>query len=220
MIRISSEIQAALPQMRLGCLHLQVQIAPSNDQLLETITSISNTLQDRLTISDLSEIPTIKSSRAAYRTLGKEPARYRLSAEALLRRIIKGKGLYQINNAVDTLNLVSAQSGFSIGGYDADKIKGEIVLGIGANKEPYAAIGRGSFNIEYLPVLRDEEGAFGSPTSDSERTMVTSDTQQFLLVFFDFQKDNLLLKTLSTATELLEQYAHGKLLKQWTVEVK
>lgn len=219
MIRISTEIQTALPQMRLGCLYIQVQVAPSNKELLKTIAAISNKMQDQLTISDLSEIATIKASRAAYRTLGKEPARYRLSAEALLRRVIKGKGLYQINNAVDVLNLVSIQSGFSIGGYDIDKIEGEIVLGVGKKSEPYIAIGRGDFNIEHLPVLRDDKSAFGSPTSDSERTMVTSNTQRFLLIFFDFQKDSLLSATLSNTVELLEQYAQGKLVKQWMVEI-
>lgn len=219
MIRISTEIQTALPQMRLGCLYIQVQVAPSNKELLKTIAAISNKMQDQLTISDLSEIATIKASRAAYRTLGKEPARYRLSAEALLRRVIKGKGLYQINNAVDVLNLVSIQSGFSIGGYDIDKIEGEIVLGVGKKSEPYIAIGRGDFNIEHLPVLRDDKSAFGSPTSDSERTMVTSNTQRFLLIFFDFQKDSLLSATLSNTVELLEQHAQGKLVKQWMVEI-
>lgn len=217
MVNLSSEIKTKLPDLRLGCLLFQLEIAPSNEILLEKISQEIVNLQQKYTVTDLSKISTIDASRAAYRALGKEPARYRLSAEALLRRVLKGKGLYQINNAVDALNLISIQSGFSIGGYDADKISGIITLGIGEEKEPYAAIGRGALNIENLPVLRDELGAFGSPTSDSERTMVRASTKQFLLVFFDFKKEDLLLKTLDDTILLMKQFTKGVLLDKWIV---
>lgn len=217
MLQISAKIRDQLPDIRLGTLLFQVAVKPSSVALLEKIEEESKRLQQKYVVADLSQIPTINASRAAYRALGKEPARYRLSAEALLRRVLKGKGLYQINNVVDALNLISIQSGFSIGGYDLDKISGEIILGIGKTDEPYAAIGRGTLNIDNLPILRDDKGAFGSPTSDSERTMVTESTKQFLLVFFDFKKDDLLLKTLDNTTLLLQQFTEGILLEKQIV---
>ena len=69
--------------------------------------------------------------------------------------------------------MISIKTGFSIGGYDAAKIEGDIELGIGKENEPYEGLGRGVLNIHKLPVFRDEQGAFGSPTSDSERTGVS-----------------------------------------------
>ncbi|MFK7934827.1 MAG: B3/4 domain-containing protein [Saprospiraceae bacterium] len=211
MIERSQQIQDALPDLRLGTLHFSIEVTPSSEELLQHIATESSKLTEQLTVADLSQMTTISDARAAYRTLGKEPARYRLSAEALLRRVLKGKGLYQINNAVDTLNLISIQSGFSIGGYDLEQIEGEITLGIGQADKPYAAIGRGHLNIENLPILRDEKGAFGSPTSDSQRTMVRPTTKQFLLVFFDFGKDDLLLKTLDDTSLLMKQFAAATL---------
>jgi DNA/RNA-binding domain of Phe-tRNA-synthetase-like protein len=101
-----------------------------------------NEIASTLQIEDISQIPAISASRKAYKACGKDPARYRLSAEALLRRVVNRNEIYQINNVVDLLNLVSISTGFSIGGYDADKIDGDIIYGIGKPNEPYIGIGR------------------------------------------------------------------------------
>jgi DNA/RNA-binding domain of Phe-tRNA-synthetase-like protein len=130
-----------------------------------------------------------------------------LSAEALLRRTVQGKELYRVNNVVDLLNLVSVSTGFSIGGYDAGKIDGAVVFGIGHADEPYEGIGRGKLNIESLPVFRDNLGAFGSPTSDSVRTSVTLETKRFLMIIIDFGALPELEQATEMAVKLLKNYA-------------
>jgi DNA/RNA-binding domain of Phe-tRNA-synthetase-like protein len=130
-----------------------------------------------------------------------------LSAEALLRRVVQGKGLYRVNNVVDLLNLVSVSTGFSIGGYDAEKIAGEVVFGIGRENEPYEGIGRGELNIESLPAFRDNLGAFGTPTSDSVRTSVTWNTKRFLMIIIDFGALPELEDATELAVNLLKKYA-------------
>jgi DNA/RNA-binding domain of Phe-tRNA-synthetase-like protein len=126
-----------------------------------------------------------------------------------LRRIANKKSLYQINNVVDLLNLVSIESGFSIGGYNVSKIQGEINFGIGKEAENYQGIGRGDLNIVNLPVFRDELGAFGSPTSDSVRTSITTDCKIFLMIIISFQKEEGLQKAINHAVNLLTQYANA-----------
>ena len=208
-ISISNELSEKCPNLYLACISCKVKIAKKNDLLWQdienTVTKIKNTVS---TAPAIGKLPNIAESRAAYKRLGKEPSRYRLSAEALMRRVVQGKSLYQINNVVDIINLVSLQSGYSIGGYNAEKIVGEVVFGIGKTAEPYEAIGRGSLNIEFLPVFRDEIGAFGSPTSDSLRTMLGEDTQELLMVIIDFEgKKEMLKQTQEKAIELLKKYA-------------
>jgi DNA/RNA-binding domain of Phe-tRNA-synthetase-like protein len=132
-----------------------------------------------------------------------------LSAEALLRRVIYRNEIYQINNVVDLLNLVSISTGFSIGGYDAGKIVGDIIYGIGEPNEPYTGIGRGELNIEGMPVFRDSVGAFGTPTSDSERTSVTSETKRFLMIIIDYAASAQLAEATALARELLVKYARA-----------
>lgn len=208
-ITISDQIKSKCPYLQLGCITASVAIQSKNEALWQKILDLSTEKQTML-MDAIKDIPAIHSSREAYKALGKAPSRYRLSAEALHRRIVKGQELYQINNVVDLINYCSIASGFSIGGYDLEKIQGDIVLDLGQADEPYEAIGRGSINIENLPVFRDEQGAFGSPTSDSTRTCITENTQQILLVFLNFGGHDHLSKSIQEATQLLENFAEGK----------
>lgn len=185
-ISINDKIKKRLPGLRLGCMECSVEIQISNRKIIALADGIFAEICKEFNIDQVSSKPTIKEAREAYRKLGKDPSRYRPSAEALTRRIVGGKDLFWINNIVDILNLISLESGFSIGGYDMDKIVGDIEFGIGKKNEPYQAIGRGELNIENLPLFRDDLGAFGSPTSDSLRTMVTEDTSRFLMIIVDF----------------------------------
>lgn len=186
-----------------------VIVAESIDELIAEIISKITQIRQTLVVEDISKISVIDAARKAYKACGKDPARYRLSAEALLRRVVSGKELYQINNVVDQLNLVSITSGFSIGGYDAAKIQGDISFGIGVAGEPYQGIGRGELNIEGLPVFRDGLGAFGTPTSDSQRTEVSGQTSRFLMILIDFGGDDQLETAKQMAISLLKKYCRA-----------
>lgn len=205
-ISISSELKERCPKLRLGCILANVNVDESSSELLAEMNDRILHAGQSLTIKSISKIPTIAASRKAYKACGKDPARYRLSAEALLRRVVSGKGLYQINNVVDQLNLISITTGFSIGGYDDDQIHGDVLFGIGESAEPYFGIGRGELNIENLPVFRDEQGAFGTPTSDSPRTEVNEQTHSFLMILIDFEGDKKLEETIQLAEHLLKSY--------------
>lgn len=134
-------------------------------------------------LEDIKKQPVIAATREAYKRCGKDPGRYRPSAEALRRRLMRGIALYQIDTLVDLINLVSLRTGHSIGGFDADKIAGTgLELGIGKMNEPFEGIGRGVLNIEGLPVYRDAVGGIGTPTSDNERTKMGLETTHILAI--------------------------------------
>lgn len=208
-IRISEHLREKVGGLTLYCIETDVVVEPSSEELWHLVLAKCRELNTGLKIEDISSLPAIQASRRAYKAAGKDPARYRLSAEALLRRAVKDKELYRINNVVDLLNLVSVNSGFSIGGYDADKISGEIEFGIGSKDEPYEGIGRGALNIEGLPVFRDQLGAFGSPTSDSERTSVSDNTRRFLMVIIGFGANQMPGKAGEEASALLVRFAQA-----------
>jgi DNA/RNA-binding domain of Phe-tRNA-synthetase-like protein len=208
-IYISDNLADKIPGIKLSCIECDVQLEEKNEMLWDDIQNKIKELCANLKIENISKIPSISASRKAYKICGKDPARYRLSAEALLRRVIKRNEIYQINNVVDLLNLISISTGFSIGGYDTDKIEGDVVFGIGENNEPYSGIGRGDLNIEYLPVFRDKRGAFGTPTSDSERTSVSLQTKRFLMIIIDFGVSLELNTATNMAVVLLKKYANA-----------
>jgi DNA/RNA-binding domain of Phe-tRNA-synthetase-like protein len=158
----------------------------------------------------LLESPKILATRAGYKTLGKDPARYRGSAEALLRRIISGKGFPQINSVVDIINLVSVESRLPVGLYDLAHVQGAIVFRPGHSGETYKGIGKYDLNLEGLPVFSDEQGPHGSPTSDSERTMVTSATRNVAAILVSFGGAEGLQSSCQRMTSLLQRYAEGQ----------
>lgn len=209
-IRIDQELTQKIPNLQLACIECSVEFEKKNTTLWQEIEQKITELNAQLKTEAISQLPAIAASRQAYKACGKDPARYRLSAEALLRRVVKQKNLYQISNIVDIVNLISISTGFSIGGYDADKIKGTITMGIGRASEAYRGIGRGELNIEFMPVFRDELGAFGSPTSDSERTAVNENTKRFLMIIIDFGSQELFSAAIQQAENLLKQFAHAK----------
>jgi len=211
-ILISKELKEKVPNLKLSVIECDVYVLETSDLLWDDIRKKTGELSADLTTEQISKIPAIAASRKAYKACGKDPARYRLSAEALLRRVAKNKALYQVNNVVDVLNFVSITTGYSIGGYDNDKIAGNISFGIGTAADPYEGIGRGRLNIEFLPTFRDEKGAFGTPTSDSERTAVSLNTKRFLMIIIDFGEGDL-KKATKLASEYLERFAFAKNFK-------
>ena len=217
-IEIQETFCSAVPALRLGCLMLSVEVESSQEALITHIRAVLEEARGTIKLSEVSQLPSIQATKDAYRKFGKDPSRYRPSAESLTRRILQGKDPYLVNNVVDVLNLISIKYGFSIGGYDADRIDGNISLDTGLSGEPYSAIGRGPLNIEYLPVFRDHQGAFGSPTSDSLRTMVTAHTTRFLMIILDFATHPLLETAMEDSVNLLQRFASAKVLDSWVVK--
>lgn len=206
-ITITPELKRICPELQLNCLECKLAVKKSDQHLRELIQSKINNKSAALKIEDISKLPAIAASRKAFKKLGKDPSRYRFSAEALLRRIVSRKDLYFVNNAIDILNLISFESGFSIGGYDLLKISGNIRCGTGEESEIYKAIGRGEMNIANLIVLRDDMGSFGSPVSDSVRTSVSMDTKKFLMIFFNFLTQDTIDPWISETEKLLTQFS-------------
>ncbi|MBK3518445.1 B3/B4 domain-containing protein [Carboxylicivirga marina] len=209
-ITIDQKLKEHLPDLLLGGIIIDVKVNEPQSELLTILNDEVKKLEAIHTPETIREMATVKANKNAYRSLGKDPNRYRPAAEALLRRVANGKGLYHINNVVDILNLISVKTGYSICGYNYNAIQGDVKMGIGEEKEPYQGIGRGDVNIEKLPVFRDDKGAFGNPTSDSTRTMVTDETTQFLMIIIGFEGKEPINTALDEASELLSKFAEGR----------
>ncbi|MCX2746143.1 phenylalanine--tRNA ligase beta subunit-related protein [Mangrovivirga sp. M17] len=206
-IFISDEIKSKLPEIRLGLLEADIRVVNNISELDDRLEQEIDILFNKYEVEDIKNRPIIEATRNAYKNLGKDPNRYRPSAEALSRRIVQGKGLYQVNNAVDIVNWLSFVSGFSIGAYDLNQIVGDIYLDIAPEGVPYEAIGRGKLNVSSLPALKDDQGYFGTPTSDSDRTCIKPSTSKMIMVFYDFNGKADLDLWLKQSAEWFEQFA-------------
>jgi len=208
-VTIDAALMAKCPRTTLGCVTAQVEARASPESLIAELNSREQSVLRLPEPRAVLEAPQILATRAAYKALGKDPARYRGSAEALLRRVIAGKGLPRINAVVDIINLVSVESRLPIGLYNLAQVQGDIVFRAGRAGETYKGIGKYDLNLGGLPVFCDALGPHGSPTSDSERTMVTSETKNVLAVIISFGGKEGIDRWTQRMSELFAQHASG-----------
>lgn len=182
-VLVSAEIKQVCPEFVGACVEADVVNTPYCEGLWQEVERQCERFRRELTTESLKELTSIAATRRVYKACGKDPSRYRPASEALIRRVLQGKELYQRDTLVDLVNLASIVYGYSIGGFDADRFVGDtLTLGIGREGEPYEGIGRGIINIEGLPVYRDSQGGVGTPTSDNERTKMTLDTRRLVVL--------------------------------------
>lgn len=204
-LEIDKNMKELWPAVRVGCLQYKVKVEKKNEELWKYLKKdIFKKAKDKIFDYGVNEIPNIKESRMAYKAFGKDPSRYRVSSEALIRRIGQGKGLYEVNTVVDVNNLISIESGFSVGSYDTANVEDELVFRVGRVGETYKGIGKEEINIESLPVLADEKGAIGSSTSDSERAMITESATEVLTLIYSFSDNDDLEKALEYGKRYME----------------
>ena len=218
-LTIDKKMKELWPAVRVGCLQYKAVVEKKNEEMWKYLRKdIIKKTKDLIFDYGVNEIPNIKESRAAYKVFGKDPSRYRVSSEALIRRIGQGKGLYEINTIVDVNNLISIETGFSVGSYDASSIEDELIFRIGEEGEVYKGIGKEEIKIDRLPILADRRGAIGSSTSDSERAMITEDTKEILTLIYSFSDNHDLEQALESGKIYLEQYARAQDIMSWIVE--
>lgn len=206
-VSISDEVQEVCPDLHVLVIACDVKNTVSDEQLWKEITDEEITVRASMKLEEINKWQPVFATRQAYKRLGKDPNRYRPSAEALRRRILRGLPLYKVDTLVDLINLLSIRSGYSIGGFDASKIVGnELILGVGREGENYQGIGRGDLNIAGLPVYRDILGGIGTPTSDEERTKISLDTSRLLMIINGYSGEDGLEAAGRYGVDLLRRY--------------
>ena len=179
------QIQIELPEVKLGVVEADdVRFAPVDESLAALMDEICERKRREFTLESLADAEPTRAVRAMFRAWGVDPSKYRPSSEALLRRVVQGKGLYRVSNLVDIGNLGSIETGWPYGCYDRSRIAPPIVFRHGAPGEAYEGIGKRIWHLEGRPVLADLEGPFGSPISDSTRSMIAESARDILVVIY------------------------------------
>ena len=210
-VRVSDEMRACCPDFTGAAVEADVVNSRYSERLWAEIACLEERVRRTHTTESIKRMRGIEATRRVYKLCGKDPSRYRPSAEALLRRVLQGKALYQIDTLVDMINLASMAFGYSIGGFDASKFHGDtLTLGIGRHDEPYEGIGRGMINIGGMPVYRDADGGVGTPTSDHERTKIDITTTRILVLVNGYDGDAAnVMKCAAYVGSLAENFASG-----------
>ena len=179
------DIAIQIPGVRLGIVECDgATVAPAGAALVREMDEVCAAIRSRFTLESLAQYEPILAVRAMFRGWGLDPSKYRPSSEALLRRVVQGKGLYQVSNVVDVGNLGSIETGWPYGIYSRAMVQGDVCLRLGEASEKYEGIGRRVWHLAGRPVLADALGPFGSPISDSTRTQVAEGAREILAVIY------------------------------------
>ena len=217
-IRIDDDMLSRCPECRLGWLCYEAQPRESGEAVWSRFALLLPGLKERLEATPLADMPNLGESRRGYKACGKDPGRWRVSSEALYRRVRQGKELYRINTVVDVNNLISLETGFSLGSYDRDRLEGALVLRRGRSGESYPGIGKDAVDLENMPLLADGAGAVGSPTSDSTRAMVRLKSRRLLTVIYAFSPRAELERALNIAVSRFSELAGAENMTYGIVE--
>lgn len=217
-VKIDTQLLQTYSDIRLGLMRFNAVVKEPDVNFWKYMDNeILPQVKTAIDEKEWSEIPGIRGSREAYKAFGRNPGRYRVSSESLIRRIRRGDELYHINSVVDVNNLISVKSGLSVGSYDLGKISGAVTLRKALQGEGYTGIGKDFLNMENMLVLADDEGIFGSSMSDSTRAMVTESTKDVLVVAYCFEKDIDLAALLKEGKAAFEQFAAAENVETWII---
>jgi DNA/RNA-binding domain of Phe-tRNA-synthetase-like protein len=179
------EIKIELPDVTLGVVEADgLGVSASDAGLARLMDDVCDRKRREFTVETLAEAKPLRAVRAMFRAWDIDPSKYRPSSEALMRRVVQGKGLYRVSNVVDIGNVGSIETGWPFGCYDRARIHPPIALRQGAPGEHYEGIGKRTWHLEGRPVLADRDGPFGSPISDSTRSMISEIAREVLVVIY------------------------------------
>ncbi len=184
-LQLDESLKTRIPGVTFGMVTIQgVTVRERDERLWQQVETLCQQQAREFALEKLAEYAQIAAVRGLQKSFGFDPTRYRPSSEALLRRVLKGQGLYQINTAVDVNNLCSLEFLLPMCIYDLRNVAGQIVVRVGEPGEEYPGIGRQVFQIAQKVIIADDHGIMGSTVSDSERTKVTTATTDILLAIY------------------------------------
>ncbi|TKI69766.1 hypothetical protein FC756_08815 [Lysinibacillus mangiferihumi] len=184
-VSLNPSLLTQLPELKIGIIHYtKIVVAESPQMIKGRLQLYQENLYLEMQDQPVTEREGIAEWRQLWKQLGADPNRYRHSAESLMRRVSKQNYLTPLHSGVDLNNFFSLQYEIPVGIYDIAHLKGNIEIALGNEETSYEGL-NGRFNtLNHILFSRDEEGPFGSPFVDSQRTAVSEGTTEALHIFY------------------------------------
>lgn len=144
---VSNSMQAKYPNLRTAVLVAE-GVNNSYSESLEHFVrmAFSAFAAQHTDVEDIEQHKNILAWREVYRSFGSNPKKKKPTAESLLSRVVRSAFVPHINPVVDVYLASELLHFLPIGGYDLDRITGNIVLHESIGGEPF--VGVGSTDIE------------------------------------------------------------------------
>ncbi|TFF94427.1 hypothetical protein EU546_04900 [Candidatus Thorarchaeota archaeon] len=189
----------------------QLNIRRTDDSFAAYEDDVFRAIRSQYTLAGLKNDAVFSAYRELYWSFGMDPTKLRVSSEALVRRIVKGRNLWRISNLVDVANLASARHRLPIGLVDESSLVGALRVRSARPGEVFRRIGGDELECRGREiVVADEEKiiCFGFATHDSEESKITKDTARALLIVYvapDVSR-RLVTSAMDTTCEMVEEW--------------
>src|SRR5271157_4507441 len=164
---------------------VKLEIKQDSSGLEDLKTKVADEIRSRFTLENVKDDPMFRAYRDFFWSVGVDPTKTRPASEALVRRLLSGGKLPNINVAVDAYNLASAISSVPIAAFDADLLDGPLTMTFAVEGESFLGIGMKE-PVALRPnqvILRDARHVIAIyPYRDSDDTKVTPATKNIHLV--------------------------------------
>lgn len=215
--KVEPEIFEKFPGVRIGVLVvLGMDNTQGRKEIAKLLAAEEKKKQKELASVDLKEHVLVAPWRETYRQFGSKPRKYRSSIEALLRRVMNGNKIPNINPLVDLYNFISVKRLLPVGAEDLDKIKGDIVLGFATGDEKGKYIGSDEASVCYPGevVYKDDLGFICRRWNwrEGDRTKIMPDSENAVVVLEANQNvsDQEFQVALDETVKLIEKYLQAQ----------
>jgi len=190
-----------------------VHIQKRRSELEASKYEVIKNVRERYNLESLKDMPTFRFYRDFFWRIGVDPTKNRPAAEALIRRILGGGSIPNINTLVDSYNLASIETEIALAAFDSGKINGELLMRSSKIGEKFEGIGMArpmTFQGGEVVVSDSEKLIAVYPYRDAEDTKVTESTVDIILMICGVPgiQNEMLLKAGKVAVEYLARFCH------------
>lgn len=215
-LNIDADIRERFPGLRvLTCQVKGVKVKRRSAGLEKLRKEIVNQMRERYDLESLKDLPTFRAYRNFFWRAGIDPTKNRPVAEALIRRILRGRPIPQINTLVDAYNLASIKTEIALAAFDADKLKGDLVMRFARRGERFLGIGmQRPMELEGGEVVVSDAEKLVAvyPHRDAEQAKINDGTEAALLMVCGVPEigEETLLNAARVAIEYVTRFCGGE----------
>ncbi len=207
LFRISKEMAERYPDLKIGLVIGKDLVNRDYNEKLEKMTRATETkIRESLDLESLATHPHILAWRTAYKSSGVNPKKYTPTCEAIIRRVLNGEKVPTINVIVNCYLLTELEYFLPCGGYDIDKLEGNITLRYSSGNEEFIPIGGKENELTKAEeiVYSDSKRILTRKWNyrDSDATKITTETKNVIL-FFEAPSRNIETEALDGFTKRL-----------------
>lgn len=185
-LRLSEEIEIRFPPFRVIVESLtNVNVMRNSKELEEFKELVFQEIRNEYTLDELKNRPLFRAYRDFFWKIGIDPTKIRPASEALIRRVLQGKPIPNVNTLVDAYNLASIKSGIPLAAFDKETVEGDLQMRFAKKGERFLGIGmKEPIELKGNEIVVSDSRKLIAiyPYRDSDATKVTESTKDIILM--------------------------------------